>query len=63
MVYHDMVGLFEKFIPKFVKQYINLGPEIIKALETYKEEVKSGAFPGEEHTFGGVSEEELKRLY
>ncbi|HHU17603.1 MAG TPA: 3-methyl-2-oxobutanoate hydroxymethyltransferase [Clostridiales bacterium] len=63
MVYHDMVGLFEKFIPKFVKQYINLGPEIIKALETYKEEVKSGAFPGEEHTFGGVLEEELKRLY
>jgi 3-methyl-2-oxobutanoate hydroxymethyltransferase len=36
MVYHDMVGLFEKFIPKFVKQYINLGPEIIKALEQYK---------------------------
>lgn len=63
MVYHDMVGLFEKFVPKFVKQYINLGPEITKALETYKEEVKSGAFPEEKHTFGGVSEEELKRLY
>lgn len=63
MVYHDMVGLFEKFIPKFVKQYINLRPEIIKALETYKEEVKSGSFPGEEHTFGGVSEEDLKQLY
>ena len=63
MVYHDMVGLFEKFIPKFVKQYINLGPEIVKALETYKEEVKSGAFPEEKHTFGGVSEDELKSLY
>jgi 3-methyl-2-oxobutanoate hydroxymethyltransferase len=58
-----MVGLFEKFLPKFVKQYMNLAPEIVKALETYKEEVKTGAFPEAKHTFGGVTEEELKRLY
>jgi len=63
LVYHDMVGLFEKFTPKFVKQYLNLTPEIVKALEQYKEEVKSGAFPEEKHTFSGVTEEELKRLY
>ncbi|MEG1930101.1 MAG: 3-methyl-2-oxobutanoate hydroxymethyltransferase [Anaerovorax sp.] len=63
LVYHDMVGLFEKFTPKFVKQYMNLAPEIVKGLETFKEEVKSGAFPEEKHTFGGVTEEELKRLY
>jgi 3-methyl-2-oxobutanoate hydroxymethyltransferase len=63
MVFHDMVGLFEKFVPKFVKQYLNLSPEIVKALETYKEEVKSGAFPEEKHCFGGVTEEDLKRLY
>ncbi|HAF60325.1 MAG TPA: 3-methyl-2-oxobutanoate hydroxymethyltransferase [Bacillota bacterium] len=63
MVFHDMMGLFEKFVPKFVKQYRNLGSEITKALEEYKEDVKSGAFPEEKHTFGGVSEEELKRLY
>jgi 3-methyl-2-oxobutanoate hydroxymethyltransferase len=58
-----MMGLFEKFLPKFVKQYLNLAPEIVAALESYKAEVKSGAFPEEKHTFGGVSEEELKRLY
>lgn len=63
LVYHDMVGLFEKFIPKFVKQYMNLAPEIVKGLQTFKEEVKSGTFPEEKHTFGGVTEEELKRLY
>lgn len=63
LVYHDMVGLFEKFVPKFVKQYLNLSPEIVKALEVFKAEVKSGAFPEEQHTFGGVSEDELKRLY
>lgn len=63
LVFHDMMGLFEKFTPKFVKQYANLTPEIVKALEDYKNEVKSGAFPEEKHAFGGVSEEELKRLY
>ncbi len=63
LVFHDMVGLFDKFVPKFVKQYLNLTPEIVKALETFKEEVKSGKFPEEKHTFGGVTEEELERLY
>ena len=63
LVYHDMVGLFEKFVPKFVKQYLNLSPEIVKALEKFKCEVKNGEFPEEQHTFGGVTEEELKRLY
>lgn len=63
LVFHDMVGLFEKFLPKFVKQYLNLSPEIVKALEEFKADVKSGAFPEEVHTFGGVDEEDLKRLY
>jgi 3-methyl-2-oxobutanoate hydroxymethyltransferase len=63
LVFHDMMGLFEKFTPKFVKQYINLAPEIVKALETFKEEVQSGAFPEEKHVFGGVDEEDLKKIY
>ncbi len=63
LVFHDMMGLFEKFLPKFVKQYMNLSPEIVKGLEEFKADVKSGAFPEEVHTFGGVTDEELKRLY
>lgn len=63
IVYHDMVGMFEKFVPKFVKQYRNLAPEIVKALEEFKADVKAGVFPEEKHVFGGVTEEELKRLY
>jgi 3-methyl-2-oxobutanoate hydroxymethyltransferase len=51
LVYHDVVGLFERFTPKFVKQYINLSPKIREALIQYKEEVESGAFPGPEHSF------------
>ena len=63
LVFHDMMGLFEKFTPKFVKQYLNMAPEVVKALEEFKQEVRSGTFPEEKHVFGGVGEEELKRLY
>ena len=61
LVTHDVLGLFERFKPKFVKQYINLGREIQKALEAYKKEVLEGSFPGPEHSFL-IKEEELKKL-
>jgi 3-methyl-2-oxobutanoate hydroxymethyltransferase len=51
LVTHDMVGMFEKFIPTFVKQYTTLATEIKKAVAAYNEEVKSGVFPSEEHSF------------
>lgn len=51
LVTHDMVGMFEKFIPSFVRQYANLAAEIKKAVATYREEVKKGTFPAEEHSF------------
>lgn len=63
LVFHDMMGLFEKFTPKFVKQYRNMAEEMVSALGTFKEEIRSGAFPEEKHVFGGGGEEELKRLY
>jgi 3-methyl-2-oxobutanoate hydroxymethyltransferase len=61
LVYHDVVGLFERFTPKFVKQYIKLGPMVIDALTGYKKEVEQGVFPGEEHTFT-MSKEEAEKL-
>jgi len=51
LVYHDLVGLFERFTPKMVKQYINLAPQIREALIQYREEVEKGIFPGPEHSF------------
>lgn len=51
LVTNDLLGLFEKFLPKFVKQYIKLFPMIKEAIEAYKEEVESGKFPGPEHSF------------
>jgi len=51
LVTHDMVGMFEKFIPSFVRRYANLASEIKKAVAAYRDEVKSGVFPADEHSF------------
>ena len=51
LVTNDLLGLFEKFLPKFVKQYIKLFPMIKEAIEAYKKEVEAGKFPGPEHSF------------
>jgi len=61
LVYHDTVGLFDRFTPKFVKQYIKLGPMIVDALKEYKREVEEGVFPGDEHTFK-MSKEEAEKV-
>jgi len=61
LVTYDILGLFERFKPKFVKQYINLAPLIQKAIEEYRNEVIENKFPAKEHTFT-IKEEELKKL-
>ncbi len=61
LVTHDMIGLFDKFIPKFVKQYTKIRPIILDALKAYKEEVRKTAFPGPEHAFS-MPDDTLKTL-
>tara|TARA_Y100000310_G_scaffold343842_1_gene453432 strand:- start:3958 stop:4722 length:765 start_codon:yes stop_codon:yes gene_type:complete len=51
LVTHDLLGLFEDFKPKFVKRYTNLGREIKKAIQNYKDEVKNKRFPDDNHSF------------
>jgi len=60
LVYHDLVGLFERFTPKFVKQYVNLAPQVREALIQFRTDVESGAFPGPEHVFAMKAEEAEK---
>ena len=60
-MYHDLVGLFERFTPKMVKQYVNLAPQIRDALIQYKQEVEDGTFPGPEHSFT-MKEEEAEKI-
>ncbi|NLN26934.1 MAG: 3-methyl-2-oxobutanoate hydroxymethyltransferase [Firmicutes bacterium] len=52
LVLQDMLGMYEDLQPRFVKQYANLGEVIRKAVGSYIEEVKSGVFPSEQHTYG-----------
>jgi 3-methyl-2-oxobutanoate hydroxymethyltransferase len=58
---YDMLGLFDKFTPKFVKKYANLSQDILRALEQYKEEVEQSVFPGPEHSFH-IKDEVLKEV-
>jgi 3-methyl-2-oxobutanoate hydroxymethyltransferase len=51
LVLHDVIGLFERFLPKFAKRYVNLKDEALNAIITYKEEVEKGIFPSEEQSF------------
>ena len=61
LVTHDMIGLFDKFVPKFVKQYTNIRKVILDALSEYKQEVIDVEFPAPEHSFK-MPEEALERL-
>ena len=62
LVIHDVLGIFDKFTPKFVKKYAELNGQIVNALNAYAQEVEDGTFPDAQHSFG-MKEEELKKLY
>jgi len=51
LVTHDLLGLYDKFTPKFVKQYADLHKNVDAALAAYKKEVEDGVFPGPDHSF------------
>jgi 3-methyl-2-oxobutanoate hydroxymethyltransferase len=51
LVAQDMLGLFDRFVPKFVKVYRQLSKEVLGAFREFREEVESGAFPASEHSY------------
>jgi len=51
LVLHDLLGLFDRFVPKFIKRYTNLKEEALKAMQEYKKEVEEGTFPSDEQSF------------
>jgi 3-methyl-2-oxobutanoate hydroxymethyltransferase len=61
LVVHDVLGLYEKIKPKFAKRYLELSSDIVKAVESYKNDVVSGKFPSIEHSFS-MDKSELERL-
>jgi len=61
LVVHDLLGMYDKLKPKFVRRYMNLSEDIVKALENYKNDIESGTFPAEENWFS-MNDGELKKL-
>ncbi len=51
LVTHDIIGYFDRFVPKFVKQYANVSKNILDAITSFKSETESGAFPDDDHSF------------
>ena len=59
LVYHDLLGLYQGKAPRFVKRYAELAPVVQEALERFAADVRSGAFPGDEHTYS-IPDDELE---
>ena len=51
LVLYDLLGLFDDFVPKFVKPYAHLKADALQALRRYKEEVQDGTFPSESESY------------
>lgn len=64
LVWYDMAGMYDKFVPKFVKRYAEAGKLITDAMTEYVTEVKGGQFPDEAHSFALKNADDiLPRLY
>lgn len=61
LVFHDVLGLFDRFTPRFVKRYAELRQPMLAAFQAYRDEVESRSFPTPAHSFN-IDEEEWRLL-
>ena len=61
LVYQDMLGMFQDYVPKFVKHFANAGEMMVQAFRDYDQEVKAGTYPTEAHGFK-IEEEIIEKL-
>lgn len=61
LVIHDMLGITDRYLPKFAKKYAELQTDMVQAVEAYASEVRNGEFPTQAHGFK-MSEEVFRRL-
>lgn len=61
LVTHDLLGLFDRFTPRFARKYADLHAEMARAFAAFKDDIEGRRFPGQEHTTE-MSEEEWQRL-
>lgn len=60
LVFHDLIGSYNKFKPKFVRRYLESFQLLLDAMKNYVSDVKKGKFPDQEHSFSITEEELLK---
>ncbi|MEY4548112.1 MAG: 3-methyl-2-oxobutanoate hydroxymethyltransferase [Pseudomonadota bacterium] len=58
LVCYDLLGLFQGFVPRFVKRYAELGESVVNAARSYVTEVRAGHFPEERHSFADAQRSE-----
>jgi 3-methyl-2-oxobutanoate hydroxymethyltransferase len=61
LVTHDVLGLFDRFTPRFVEKYADLHKEMARALTSFKEDIERRAFPAPKHTVE-MSDDEWERF-
>jgi 3-methyl-2-oxobutanoate hydroxymethyltransferase len=61
LVFHDLLGIYDGHVPRFAKRYGELRAQMVAGVAEYAAEVRSGAFPGAEHTYS-IDDEELQRF-
>jgi 3-methyl-2-oxobutanoate hydroxymethyltransferase len=61
LVTHDLLGMFERFQPRFAKKYVNLGELAVGAIGEFVKDIRKEKFPTQEHSFA-MSKEELSKL-
>ena len=62
LVLHDMLGLYQDFTPRFVKQYAQLGAAMKQAVREYVSEVRDGSFPTDAHSFA-MAPQEIEKVH
>lgn len=62
LVYQDMLGMFTDYVPKFVKQFAQVGEVMKQAFQDYKQEVGEGTFPAAEHGYQ-MDDDVIEKLY
>jgi 3-methyl-2-oxobutanoate hydroxymethyltransferase len=61
LVFHDLVGLYDEHVPRYVKRYAEVKTAMIDAVRQYASEVRARRFPGAEHEYG-IEPSELERM-
>src|SRR5262249_6155132 len=61
LVFHDLLGIYDGHAPRFAKRFADIKAQMVAGVAEYASEVRSGAFPGPQHTYS-IDEEELASL-